>query len=265
MRTLLFIGLIFFQFSAQADLMPSGSLNCKRTDRNPLKCLACSIYFEARGESLQSQVDVAQTMITRVLDDYFPDTMCEVVWQGSQFSWTHDGKSDYIPNGPVLWRVLDAVNIAVNAGPNGLDHYYAQKIVHPRWARVSRECRNTKQRRGDHTFCNIYYNKDMWRSGLFARDILRSLEPEDIPVPTPAPRIPEEIPIPTPAPRDALEKEDVAEKLTIEGIISEQEELKEEPASEELTVEEIILEQEAEEGLPEGLKEYPNEEYEEVH
>lgn len=234
MKSWFLIGFTLFQFSALAGSMPSGSLNCKKTDRNPLKCLACSIYFEARGESLQSQVDVAQTMITRVLDDNFPDTMCGVVWQKSQFSWTHDGKDDYIPNGPVLRRVIQAVNIAVNAGPNGLDHYYAQKIVNPRWARKSAKCRKTKVRKGDHTFCNIYYTPNVWRSGLMARDILMSLEPEDIPIPMPAPRKPKQIPVPTPAPRESIEKE--------------------------LTIEEIISEAEAEEGLPEGLKEYPNEE-----
>jgi spore germination cell wall hydrolase CwlJ-like protein len=59
-------------------------------------CLAENIYFEARGETLEGQLAVAQVTINRALAGapHFPGTICGVVWQGAdrrtgcQFSWT---------------------------------------------------------------------------------------------------------------------------------------------------------------------------------
>ncbi len=178
LSVLLFLGLAFSGL-AQADIYPRGALSCKPTDKNPLKCLVCSIYFEARGESQQEQVDVAQTMITRVLDRRYPDTMCGVVWEKSQFSWTHDGKPDNIPNGSVLRQVVKSARIAVNSGPNGYTNYHAT-YVNPGW-----RCKS-KERRGAHIFCNKGFQRQA--SDLLVRDILANLEMKDVPIPTPAPR-----------------------------------------------------------------------------
>ena len=59
-----------------------------------INCLAENIYFEARGESHLGQMAVAWVTLNRVNDPNFPDTICEVVWEEGQFSWTEDGKSD---------------------------------------------------------------------------------------------------------------------------------------------------------------------------
>jgi spore germination cell wall hydrolase CwlJ-like protein len=53
-----------------------------------VQCLAKNIYFEARGESLRGMRAVAQVTINRVNDYRWPDTICQVVYQRSQFSWT---------------------------------------------------------------------------------------------------------------------------------------------------------------------------------
>lgn len=37
---------------------------------------------------------VAEVILNRVASDRYPDTICEVVYQTNQFSFTHDGKSD---------------------------------------------------------------------------------------------------------------------------------------------------------------------------
>lgn len=63
------------------------------TDRD-FECLVHNIYFEARGESSLGQRAVAWVTLNRVFDAQFPNTICEVVWEDRQFSWTHDGKSD---------------------------------------------------------------------------------------------------------------------------------------------------------------------------
>ena len=77
--------------------------------RGEIYCLAENIYFEARGESNLGQMAVAWVTLNRVQDPNFPNTICEVVWEDGQFSWTHDGKSDK-PTDPIAW--MDAQTIA---------------------------------------------------------------------------------------------------------------------------------------------------------
>jgi N-acetylmuramoyl-L-alanine amidase len=55
-----------------------------------LTCLALNIYHEARGEGPEGMMAVGQVTINRVADDRWPDTVCEVVYQPRQFSWTDD-------------------------------------------------------------------------------------------------------------------------------------------------------------------------------
>jgi len=57
-------------------------------------CLQQNIFFEARNQSRLGQVAVAWVTLNRVNDTRYPNTICGVVWQNKQFSWTHDGKSD---------------------------------------------------------------------------------------------------------------------------------------------------------------------------
>jgi len=60
----------------------------KHTKRD-LECLAKNIYFEAKGESLLGKIAVAQVTLNRVLHKQdFNKTICGVVYQKDQFSWT---------------------------------------------------------------------------------------------------------------------------------------------------------------------------------
>ena len=43
--------------------------------------LACLVYHEARGECFEGQVAVIEVVLNRMLSDYFPDTVEEVVFQ----------------------------------------------------------------------------------------------------------------------------------------------------------------------------------------
>tara|TARA_R110002126_G_C10286176_1_gene485573 strand:- start:32 stop:640 length:609 start_codon:yes stop_codon:yes gene_type:complete len=79
-----------------------------------LDCLARNIYWEARSESFEGMVAVAQVTLNRVKHKSFPDSICGVVYQGPtrpswkdgtvyhpvkhrcQFSWYCDGKPDDI-------------------------------------------------------------------------------------------------------------------------------------------------------------------------
>ena len=53
-----------------------------------LTCLAKNIYYEARGEPVEGQLAVALVTLNRLEDSRYPDTICKVVYQKYQFSWT---------------------------------------------------------------------------------------------------------------------------------------------------------------------------------
>ena len=70
----------------------------------------------------------------------WPDSICGVVWQDKQFSWTHDGKSDTINVGNKLNRLawMKSVFYAVmamieNDVTNGATHYHSTSVK-PYWA-----------------------------------------------------------------------------------------------------------------------------------
>jgi len=100
-------------------------------------CLALNIYFEARSEEPMGQLAVAEVTLNRVTSSRYPDTVCEVVWQRKQFSWTHDGKSDK-PKDARAWDM--AVRVAKLAMKhrdvvivgNEVTHYHAE-YVNPYW------------------------------------------------------------------------------------------------------------------------------------
>src|SRR4051794_29052708 len=62
-----------------------------------LECLSQAIYYEARSQSDDGQRAVAQVVLNRVRHPAFPNSVCGVVYQGSerstgcQFTFTCDG------------------------------------------------------------------------------------------------------------------------------------------------------------------------------
>jgi spore germination cell wall hydrolase CwlJ-like protein len=109
-------------------------------DDAQLYCLAQNIYFESRGESLEGQAAVAWVTLNRVLDHRFPNTICKVVWQDSQFSWTQDGNSD-VPGEAMSWDraqdiALDLVyNYDPELDPTSGSTYFHERSVRPSWSR----------------------------------------------------------------------------------------------------------------------------------
>ena len=99
-----------------------------------LTCMAVAIYFEARGEPINGQLLVAETIINRVADERWPDTVCGVVKQPHQFSFYSDGMSDKP-------RDMEAYEIAREVAAVALcgDHlwsgalYYHTHAVRPVW------------------------------------------------------------------------------------------------------------------------------------
>ena len=79
------------------------NVNCDVERETELVCLACNIYHEARGEDYSGQLAVANVTRNRVRSERFPNSLCDVVWQRWQFSWTKDGRSDRIHDN-TAWR-----------------------------------------------------------------------------------------------------------------------------------------------------------------
>tara|TARA_B100000424_G_C22741338_1_gene401257 strand:+ start:72 stop:527 length:456 start_codon:yes stop_codon:yes gene_type:complete len=108
-----------------------------------LYCLAKNIYFESRNQPKIGKIAVAQVTLNRVQSDKFPNTVCEVIYQGGerrnrcQFSWYCDGKKDEPTNGPA-WD--DSVYLALLVYGDGfLDVtegalWYHATYVSPSWA-----------------------------------------------------------------------------------------------------------------------------------
>lgn len=99
-------------------------------------CLAIAMYYEARNQPIDGQLAVAQVIMNRVESPRYPDTVCEVVWQPKQFSFTHDGlpeRPQHHSWGDIQQRA-DSVLSGASTGFSGLSatHYHAT-YVQPYW------------------------------------------------------------------------------------------------------------------------------------
>jgi len=111
---------------------------------NELVCLAQAIYFESRGEPADGQIAVAEVIVNRARDKKFPNSICGVVFQGSerrnscQFSFACDGKKDVATN-QKSWKFAKDLALTVMQGQlnpvtRNATHYH-NDTVRPRWAR----------------------------------------------------------------------------------------------------------------------------------
>lgn len=117
------------------------------------ECLALNAYYESRNQSYVGMIAVTQTVLNRVEDTRFPNTICDVVKQGRlsaplgepirigqcQFSWYCDGLSD-TPTDDVAWETAQRKSThAFYLHSMGYDltegstHYHSTS-VYPDWA-----------------------------------------------------------------------------------------------------------------------------------
>ena len=104
--------------------------------REQLYCGAQNIYHESRGESSWGQIAVANVVRNRVASEHYPNTICEVVWQSKQFSWTDDEISDEPKNRKAFVKAvwLHLIANMKNDITDGATNFYAHKKVTPSWA-----------------------------------------------------------------------------------------------------------------------------------
>ena len=106
------------------------------------ECLAVAVYFEAKGESLEGQLAVAEVVLNRAGSGRFPRTVCGVVKQPSQFSFVRGGRFPPIPRASAAWRKAVAVahiareELADGAAPRAL--FFHARYVSPGWRKLTR-------------------------------------------------------------------------------------------------------------------------------
>jgi spore germination cell wall hydrolase CwlJ-like protein len=131
------------------------------------KCLANAVYFESRGEPVRGQIAVAQVVMNRVFSEFYPDNVCDVVYQNAnrhlacQFTFACDGIRDVVTE-PAAWRRAKRIANDMLDGKLWLSeigwatHYHAY-WVRPSWVREMRKLYKV----GVHTF----YRPRAWGSG----------------------------------------------------------------------------------------------------
>jgi Cell Wall Hydrolase len=125
--------------AAKPFVLRAGTIDHSRA----LKCLTDAIYYEAANEPDAGQRAVAQVILNRMRHPTYPNTVCGVIYQGSeratgcQFSYSCDGSMARIPARP-SWLRAQRVALQALAGyvyaPVGMATHYHATYVYPYWA-----------------------------------------------------------------------------------------------------------------------------------
>ena len=115
-----------------------------------ITCLAVAIYFEARSEPIAGQLAVAQVILNRVVDERYPDTVCEVIMEGPthpsghpvrhkcQFSFWCDGKPENVHDYEAWQTAVRVATAAAEPDAHTIDvsegaTFYHSTNVSPTW------------------------------------------------------------------------------------------------------------------------------------
>lgn len=109
-----------------------------------LNCLTSAIYYEAANEPDEGQRAVAQVVLNRVRSPLWPDSVCGVVYQGSertdfkcQFTFSCDGSMARPPSTAAWVRARGVAQRALagdSYDPVGTATFYHTLAVRPAWA-----------------------------------------------------------------------------------------------------------------------------------
>jgi len=135
-------------------------VDCDRVRNNDLICLACNIYHESGNQSFLGKIAVGAVTINRVMSSRFPDSICGVVWEHGEFSWTEDGKSDrtrykneWLQSMDIAYGFLLKTNRPHGAYTDPTDcalFYHATYIRTPYWVKADNMIQSAKI--GRHVF-----------------------------------------------------------------------------------------------------------------
>ncbi len=117
-----------------------------KIDEHEYNCLRLNVYHEAGNQSVEGKEAVAAVTLNRMRVKHYPSTVCGVVYQRKQFSWTwtlanhapklHNvlEKRQWEISGQVAERALRG-ELSVDIG--NATHYHAT-YVNPKWSRSKR-------------------------------------------------------------------------------------------------------------------------------
>lgn len=130
---------------AMARTLPLAALVALNSVGAPLdeqaNCLAVAVYHEARGESLEGQLAVANVIINRTNSPKYPDSWCKVMKQPWQFSFVNPrtGRYPAVKANTQAWTNAQAIariaasNSAAEVEPDVL--WYHADYVAPSWGK----------------------------------------------------------------------------------------------------------------------------------
>lgn len=113
--------------------------------KNDLQCMAENIFYEAATESFAGKLAVGHVVLNRVRTRGYPDTICGVIYDGSQygscqFSWICDQNRRSIDKSSKFWQ--DSLNAAetILSNKNSVDFTggatsYHADYVKPDWSK----------------------------------------------------------------------------------------------------------------------------------
>ncbi|MDP5308274.1 cell wall hydrolase [Paracoccus spongiarum] len=107
-----------------------------RVSADDVACMAEALYHEARGEGAKGQAAVAEVILNRVDSGAFPSTVCGVINQPSQFSYTIGGRKP-IRNKSAYLRARAIAEAALSGAPRVLTGgatYFHTPAVRPAWS-----------------------------------------------------------------------------------------------------------------------------------
>lgn len=109
----------------------------RKASEKDIHCLAQNIYHEARSESLGGQIAVAQVTVNRVKASNFTKSVCRVVFEPHQFSWTSNKRLRVRDSKAWKDSLVIAKAVLTNSIrlPNFTATHYHTKSVNPRWNR----------------------------------------------------------------------------------------------------------------------------------
>ena len=88
----------------------SSNKTTSTTNNSDLNLLTRLVYGEARGEPYQGMVAVAATVLNRVSDSRFPNTIAGVIYQSGAYTCVSDGQINLTPNEQSKKAAQDAIN-----------------------------------------------------------------------------------------------------------------------------------------------------------
>jgi N-acetylmuramoyl-L-alanine amidase len=147
MRLFKFVATVCIALSLSTAAVAGGCDDSKK-----LQALALNIYHEARGETEKGMRMVGEVTINRVSSSQYPDTICDVVYQKSQFSWV-SSKKNKKPKEKEAWKkslriARELLDENVGSYPHLATHFVNLSVAKPSWIKKFDKVKKI----GDHTF-----------------------------------------------------------------------------------------------------------------